>query len=157
MRKILILFVLILSSCKINSVIEHHGVNFLEKKQKKLIVKVSNINDIRDTLGPPSTESLFDNNLMIYIERKTTRSSFKTLGKKKIIINNILLLETDQRGLLVSKKFVNREAMNELEISKQTTSSVYKKDAFIYDFIRTLRRKIEDPLGQSKTKRRESR
>tara|TARA_X000001036_G_scaffold125961_1_gene119289 strand:- start:316 stop:789 length:474 start_codon:yes stop_codon:yes gene_type:complete len=157
MRKILILFVVILSSCKINNVVEHHGVNYLEKKHKKLIVKVSNINDIRDTLGPPSTESLFENNLLIYIERKTTRSSFKTLGKKKIIINNILLLETDERGLLVSKKFINKDDMNELKITKQTTSSVYKKDAFIYDFIRTLRRKIEDPLGQSESKRRKNR
>ena len=47
--------------------------------------------------------------------------------------------------------------MNELKISKQITSSVYKKDAFIYDFIRTLKRKIEDPLGQSESKRRKNR
>tara|TARA_B100001540_G_C15810121_1_gene644094 strand:- start:112 stop:585 length:474 start_codon:yes stop_codon:yes gene_type:complete len=157
MRKILILFVIILSSCKINNVVEHHGVNFLEKKQQKLLLNQSNINDVKKILGPPSTESIFDNNLMIYIERKTTRSTFKSLGKKKIIVNNILLLETDKNGLLIAKKFYNTDQMNDLKITKKTTASLYKKDAFIYDFIRTLRRKIEDPIGQSKTKRRKNR
>ena len=136
---------------------EHHGVNFLEKKQQKLLLNQSNINDVKKILGPPSTESIFDNNLMIYIERKTTRSTFKSLGKKKIIVNNILLLETDKNGLLIAKKFYNTDQMNDLKITKKTTASLYKKDAFIYDFIRTLRRKIEDPIGQSKTKRRKNR
>jgi len=149
--------VIILSSCKINNVVEHHGVNFLEKKQQKLLLNQSNINDVKKILGPPSTESIFDNNLMIYIERKTTRSTFKSLGKKKIIVNNILLLETDKNGLLIAKKFYNTDQMNDLKITKKTTASLYKKDAFIYDFIRTLRRKIEDPIGQSKTKRRKNR
>lgn len=148
---------IILSSCKINNVVEHHGVNFLEKKQQKLLLNQSNINDVKKILGPPSTESIFDNNLMIYIERKTTRSTFKSLGKKKIIVNNILLLETDKNGLLIAKKFYNTDQMNDLKITKKTTASLYKKDAFIYDFIRTLRRKIEDPIGQSKTKRRKNR
>ena len=148
---------IILSSCKINNVVEHHGVNFLEKKQQKLRLNQSNINDVKKILGPPSTESIFDNNLMIYIERKTTRSTFKSLGEKKIIVNNILLLEIDKNGVLISKQFYNTDQMNDLKITKKTTASLYKKDAFIYDFIRTLRRKIEDPLNQSKAKRRENR
>ena len=94
---------------------------------------------------------------MIYIERKTTRSTFKSLGEKKIIVNNILLLEIDKNGVLISKQFYNTDQMNDLKITKKTTASLYKKDAFIYDFIRTLRRKIEDPLNQSKAKRRENR
>ena len=65
MKKTLILIVLILSSCKINDVVQHHGVNFLHKKQEKLIINTSNINDIREILGPPSVESVFDNNLLI--------------------------------------------------------------------------------------------
>ena len=43
--------------------------------------------------------------------------------------------------------------MNKLKISKKNTKSIYKKDAFIYDFINTLKRKIEDPLGQRKVGR----
>ena len=154
MKKILILIAIVLSSCKFNDVIEHHGVNFLEKKQEKLIVNSSNINDIRESLGPPSVESVFDNNVLIYMERKTSRSSFKSLGEKEIIVNNILVLEIDSRGMLVKKDFINKDKMNKLKISKNSTSSLYKKDAFIYDFIRTLKRKIEDPLGQRNKKRK---
>ena len=119
---------IILSSCKINNVVEHHGVNFLEKKQQKLRLNQSNINDVKKILGPPSTESIFDNNLMIYIERKTTRSTFKSLGEKKIIVNNILLLEIDKNGVLISKQFYNTDQMNDLKITKKTTASLYKKE-----------------------------
>tara|TARA_B100001778_G_C18027181_1_gene379313 strand:- start:30 stop:491 length:462 start_codon:yes stop_codon:yes gene_type:complete len=153
MKKTLILIVLILSSCKINDVVQHHGVNFLHKKQEKLIINTSNINDIREILGPPSVESVFDNNLLIYMERKTKISSFKSFGSKEILVNDILLLETDDRGLLVKKDYFNKEQMNKLKISKKNTKSIYKKDAFIYDFINTLKRKIEDPLGQRKVGR----
>ena len=56
--------------------------------------------------------------------------------------------------MLVKKDFINKDEMNKLKISKNSTSSLYKKDAFIYDFIRTLKRKIEDPLGQRNKKRK---
>ena len=56
--------------------------------------------------------------------------------------------------MLVKKDFINKDKMNKLKISKNSTSSLYKKDAFIYDFIRTLKRKIEDPLGQRNKKRK---
>ena len=119
MKKTLILIVLILSSCKINDVVQHHGVNFLHKKQEKLIINTSNINDIREILGPPSVESVFDNNLLIYMERKTKISSFKSFGSKEILVNDILLLETDDRGLLIKKDYFNKEQMNKLKISKK--------------------------------------
>jgi len=150
MKKLLILFVLLISSCKINNIIEHHGVNFLEKKQKNLTVNQSNLNDVRKLLGPPSVESVFDNNVLIYIERKITRSTIRTLGRKKILINDVLILEINNKGLLVKKEFYDKNKMNNLEVSKNTTKSVYKKDSFIYDFLETLRRKIEDPLGKRK-------
>ena len=57
--------------------VKHHGVPFLEKKQKNLIINKTNQNDIKKILGYPSTTSKFDNDVWIYIERKKTQSKIK--------------------------------------------------------------------------------
>ena len=69
-----ILFLLILTHCSLNKVILHHGVHNLEKKQTKLRINYSNKNDVISLIGPPSTKSTFDNDIYIYIERKTSSS-----------------------------------------------------------------------------------
>ena len=101
----IILIILINTSCSFKNVVKHHGVHFLEKKQSKLIILESNTNDIKNILGYPSTKNTFDNDIWIYIERKTTVSKIRTLGRKKILKNDVLVLEFDKRGLLVKKDF----------------------------------------------------
>ena len=71
MKKIYILFLLILlQNCTINKVVQHHGVHNLEKKQEKLKINQTNKNDVIKLIGPPSTRSSFDNDVLIYIEKK---------------------------------------------------------------------------------------
>ena len=153
MNKIyLILIFLIISNCTLNKVIKHHGVNYLENKQDKLEVLVSNQNDIVSLLGPASIKSTFDNDIWIYMERKTTVSQIRTLGKKKILSNNVLILEIDNMGLLVKKDFLDMNDMNQLKISKSETNVMNKKDNFITSVLSSLRRKINDPLGVRKAK-----
>ena len=89
-------------------VIEHHGVPSLEKKQKNLVLNVTNKNDILKILGNPSTESKFDNDVWIYIERKQTQSELKNLGRMIIYKNDVLVLEIDDYGLLKKKTFTIR-------------------------------------------------
>ena len=148
MRFLIIVFFLILSSCSLNDVQNHHGVHFLEKKNKLLVVKKSNKNDIIKLLGQPSTQSTFDNDVWIYIERKITRGKLLNLGKNILIKNDILILEIDNRGMLLSKKFSNINAMNKIEFSKDVTIQHRKKTDFIYSFLSSLREKINDPLGK---------
>ena len=124
----------------------------MEKKQEKLQINLSNKNDSRNLLGPPSTTSTFDNDMWIYIERKTTSSQLRTLGKTKLMLNNVLFLEFDDRGLLVKKEFYNKDSMNELKISEGETSVIDRKNTFMQSVISTLKRKINDPLGQRTTK-----
>ena len=62
--------------------VKHHGVHNLEKKQSKLKINYTNKNDIIKIIGPPSTQSTFDNDIYIYIERKTSGSKLVRLGKK---------------------------------------------------------------------------
>jgi outer membrane protein assembly factor BamE (lipoprotein component of BamABCDE complex) len=150
MRKVyLIIFSFILiSNCTLNKVIKHHGVHFLEKKQEKLKINSTNKNDIFKMLGPPSTVSNFDNNLWIYIERSTSSSKLSKLGKKKLLANNILVLEINNRGILIEKIFLDKEDMQQVDIAKQFTTVSYTNQTFIYDFLSSVRQKINDPLGK---------
>ena len=135
--------------------VNHHGVPFLEKKQTSLVINKSNTNDVINILGIPSTKSKFDNDVWIYIERKQTQSKLKNLGKMKIYENNVLVLEIDNFGILKKKDFYNKEDMNRIQISKKITGKAFKKNSFIYDFMSSMRQKINDPLGQRAKKRKE--
>ena len=139
-----------ISSCTLKKVVKHHGVHFLNKKQEKLTVNKSNKNDILKLLGSPSTKSSFDNDLWIYIERKTDNSSLTRFGSEKIIVNNILLLEINKMGLLEKKEFLDLKDMQDLKFAEQTTENQYKKNTFLYDFLSSMRQKINDPLGKRK-------
>ena len=139
-----------ISNCTFNKVIKHHGVHFLDKKQDKLYISKTNKNDILTELGPPSTKSTFDNDIWIYIERKTSKRSLFTLGKKKLYKNNVLVLEIDNKGLLVKKDFFDIDDMNKLEFSEDKTTVQYTKNSFVYDFLSSIRQKVNDPLGKRK-------
>ena len=157
MLKILyiIFFSIIATNCSFKKVVKHHGVPFLEKKQKTLIVNESTTNDIRKILGSPSTKSKFDNDVWIYIERKQTQSNIKNLGKMKIYKNDILVLEIDNYGVLTKKEFLNIDNMEDIKIVSNTTEAGFSRNSFIYDFMSSMRQKINDPLGVRAKKRKE--
>ena len=146
---------IIVSNCAFKEVVKHHGIPFLEKKQSSLIVNKTNKNDIMKILGNPSTKSKFDNDIWIYIERKQTQSKLTNLGKMKIYKNDILVLEIDKFGILKKKEFYNKDDMKNLKIVKVTTESGFNKNSFVYDFMSSMRQKINDPLGVRAKKRKE--
>ena len=146
---------LIVANCSFKKVVKHHGVPYLEKKQSSLIINKSNKNDIKKILGNPSTTSKFDTDVWIYIERKQTQSKLKNLGRMKIFQNNVLVLEIDSYGILKNKEFYNKEDMNKIKIVENTTEVGFRKKSFIYDFMSSMRQKINDPLGQRAKKRQE--
>ena len=146
---------LIVTNCAFKKVIDHHGVPFLEKKQASLIVNKSNKNDIRKILGNPSTTSKFDNDIWIYIERKQTQSELKNLGKMKIYKNDVLVLQIDKFGILKKKEFYNKDDMQNIKKVEATTETGFKRNSFIYDFMSSMRQKINDPLGSRAKKRKE--
>ena len=149
-----IFFILILSiyltGCKLNKIVNHHGVHNLEAKSNKLSLNVTNINEINRLLGPPSTKSYFNNEVLIYLERKTSNSKLLKLGKKKLIANNVLLLEINNRGMLIKKEFLNREDLNKINFSKKTTSISTENESFVYRALYGIRTKIDDPLGKKR-------
>jgi outer membrane protein assembly factor BamE (lipoprotein component of BamABCDE complex) len=157
MKNVLYIFLisLIVTNCTTKKVVKHHGVPFLEKKQQLLLIDKSNSNDIKKILGVPSSKSKFDEDIWIYIERKQTQSKFKNFGKMKIYKNNVLVLELDNYGILKKKKFYNLDDMKKIKIASNTTEPNYRKNKFIYDFLSSMRQKINDPLGQRAKKRKE--
>ena len=135
MKILILIFFFILSSCTLNKVNNHHGVHFLKKKNEYLIVKETNKNDIIKLLGHPSTESKFDNELLIYIEREITRGRLLNFGKNILIKNDVLILEIDSRGILLSKKFNNIDDMKEIQFSKISFGNLRESNFIERDLI----------------------
>ena len=123
-----------------------------KKKQAKLKINQSNKNDIFNIIGPPSTKSSFDNDIYIYIEKKTSSSKLTKLGKKKLIRNNVLVLEVDNKGLLLSKQFYNMDDMKKIQFDESITEMNQTRKSFIYNFLYSVRQKIDDPLGKKRIK-----
>tara|TARA_B100000579_G_C22611523_1_gene747501 strand:- start:184 stop:642 length:459 start_codon:yes stop_codon:yes gene_type:complete len=142
---LLIFISIFILSCSTNKVVKHHGVHFLDKKNNKLVINSSNKNDIIKLLGEPSTKSSFDNDVWIYIERKISTGSIFMLGKDKLIVNNVLVLEIDDLGMLAKKSFYNKDTMQDIKFVDSSIASVYKKRSFVYDFLSSVRQKINNP------------
>ena len=151
-KKYYIFLILLLYNCSINKVVHHHGVHNLEKKQEKLVLNETNKNDVIKLIGPPSTISTFDNDVLIYIEKKTSSAKLSKLGKKELIVNNVLVLQIDTKGMLVDKLFYDKNDMKKIDFIKDETAISYSKRSFIYNFLSSLRQKINDPLGKKRIK-----
>ena len=137
---------ILISNCSFNLVDDHHGVFHLEKKEKKIIVQLSNTNDILNI----STKSSFDKDVWIYIERKITNSHF--FGKRDLIVNNVMVLEIDNKGILAKKDFYDINDMKKIDFDPNRSDSIQKRN-FIYNFLSSLRQRVNDPLGVRKKKR----
>jgi len=149
---ILLTLLIFISNCSLRKVEKHHGVYNLKKKSDKLELFQTNTNDVIINFGIPSTKSLFDNDVWIYIERKFTSTKLSSFGKENLLVNNVLVLEFNTMGVLVKKELLDIDKMNNLIISDVETSVVNRKDTFVNNFLTSLRKKIDDPLGKKKAK-----
>jgi outer membrane protein assembly factor BamE (lipoprotein component of BamABCDE complex) len=145
-----ILIFLLLSNCRQNPVINTHGVPFLDIKQKNLIVKKTNKNDVKKILGHPSTVAVFDNSIWIYIERTRTKGKLLKFGQNITSKNNVLALEFDEYGILIKKNFYNKNQINNINFAKITTDTIERDKKFIYSFLSSLRQKINKPVNRKK-------
>ena len=137
----LIFVILIATSCSMKPVDNFHGVSSLEKKQTKLSINKSNKNDIIKILGAPSTQSIFETDVWIYIENRKIKSSLLKLGKNLALTNNVLVLEIDNKGILKDKKFYNIDDKNDIKFSKEKTK-MSDKESFVYGVFSSLGQKI---------------
>ena len=146
----IIVILLLLSNCQRNQIINTHGVPFLDKKQKNLVIDKSNKNDVKKILGHPSTVAIFDNSIWIYIERTKTRGKLLKLGQNVTSKNNVLALEFNEYGILIKKDFYNKNQINKINFTKNTTDAITREKNFIYSFLSSLRQKINKPVHRKK-------
>ncbi len=146
---LLILTFFFLTNCSINKVSNTHGFKFIEKKYENIEINITNKNDIRKIIGPPSSISKFDD-IWFYIERRKTNQSLLKLGKKKISQNNIVILRFNNRGVVSNKDILDLSNMNDIEISKMKTNKKFGQNNFVYDLLSTLREKINAPTRRTK-------
>ena len=145
MKKKLYLFIALLffiTSCQQNEVIKTHGIAYLEKREKLIIVNETNKNDTIALMGQPSTKGMVDDNLWIYIERTRTRGKLLRLGRNFLKKNNVLILEFDKYGILKRKEFYDKGKMNQITFAKNSTENELRKENFIYSFLSSVRQKM---------------
>ena len=131
------------TGCQRRELIKTHGIAYLEKREKLIILNKSNKNDAIKVLGYPATKGMSDENLWIYIERTTTRGKFFKLGRSYLKKNNVLILEFDKYGVLNKKEFYDKENMKEINFAKAITENDVRKENFIYSFLSSIRQKME--------------
>ena len=134
---------ILLLGCQRNEVIRTHGLSYLEKREKLIVVNKSNKNDTIKFLGQPATKGMTDDNLWIYIERTTTRGKLLKLGRNYLKKNNVLVLEFDKYGILSKKEFYDKENMKKVSFAKVITENEIRKENFIYSFLSSIRQKME--------------
>ena len=140
-----ILILLFITNCTGNKVSNYHGVKNLEDKFNKILLDKTNKNDLIKLIGPPSTISDFNNKKWIYIERLKTNQAFFKLGTQKMKKNNILIVELNENGILIDKKLLNLNDMNDIKYLETTTQKEFKKDNLLYNVFTSLREKINAP------------
>ena len=138
----LVFILIFIIGCKQNEVIKTHGISYLEKREKLIVVNESNKNDIIAVLGQPATKGMTNNNLWIYIERTLTRGKLLKLGRNYLKKNNVLVLEFDKYGILNKKEFYKKDQMNKLSFAKQVTENEIRKENFIESFLSSVRQKM---------------
>ena len=140
---LLVIILLFITACQQNEVLKTHGIAYLEKREKLILVNKSNKNDTVNVLGQPSTKGMTNDNLWIYIERTTSTGKLLKLGRSYLKKNNVLVLEFDKYGILTKKEFYNKKKMNKLSFAKDITINEIRKENFIESFLSSVRQKMQ--------------
>ena len=147
MKKYLVytfLLLVILTSCQRKEIIKTHGISYLEKREKLVLINKSNKNDVVKFLGQPATKGMSNNNIWIYIERTQRKGKMLQLGKNQLTKNNTLVLEFNEYGILADKNFYNIKDMKKIEFTESITVNEIKKQNFIYSFLTSVRQKMSN-------------
>ncbi len=145
MKLILAIIFLLTISCSNNKVVNNHGINALDLKEKKIKITTSNRNDVLNLMGRPSSVSLFDDNSWFYFERETVNQSVFKLGKAKIEKNYILEVKFNNEGIVKSKKLYDMNDMNDIKAIKETTKKKYDSNSKFGKLLKSMEQKINSP------------
>ena len=121
----------------------------IENLVNKYKTTTKDVGEIRSIICGPHTNLLL---VQEFVEGRT----FYDYLKKGILSDHdiwcILYQIYYPLSKLVKKDFYDLNQMNDIKFSKKVTSVDYTKDSFIYDFLSSMRQKINDPLGVRRKK-----
>jgi|TARA_B110000444_G_C18694800_1_gene526024 outer membrane protein assembly factor BamE (lipoprotein component of BamABCDE complex) len=138
----IIVFSFFLNNCQLKEPNKSHGINFLENREKVLVVGKTNKNDVIKIIGTPHTKSINEDDTWIYFERTITRGKLVKLGQNVLKANNILELKFDKYGVLTSKKKYNKENMQKVKYSKKVTNNNISQKSFVGKFLSSVKQKM---------------
>ena len=138
----IIFFLILLQNCQLKEPKKSHGINFLENREKSLILGKTNQNDVIKLIGRPHSDSLSDKFTWIYFERTMTKGKLIKLGQNVLKTNNILELKFDKYGVLTDKKIYNKDDMNKVAYSNKETDNNVSQQSFVTKFLSSVRQKM---------------
>ena len=138
----IIIFSIFLNNCQLKTPKKPHGINFLENREKVLVVGKTNKNDIIKLIGHPHSTSISDDNIWLYFERTITRGKLIKLGQNILKENNILEVEFNKFGILVKKKIYKKKNMNMVKYSKKITENNVSQKSFVSKLFGSIKQKM---------------
>jgi outer membrane protein assembly factor BamE (lipoprotein component of BamABCDE complex) len=138
----IIFFLFLLNNCQLKDPNKPHGINFLENREKTLVVGETNQNDVVKLIGNAHSKSIISENTWIYFERTITRGKLIKLGQNVLKKNNVLELKFNKHGILISKKIYNKENMNVVKYSKKKTENEISQKSFVGKFLSSIKQKM---------------
>jgi|TARA_B100000768_G_C11146257_1_gene318292 outer membrane protein assembly factor BamE (lipoprotein component of BamABCDE complex) len=138
----IIFFSLLLNNCQIKANNKSHGINFLENREKVLVVGKTNKNDVIKLIGNSHSTSIQDENTWIYFERTITKGKLIKLGQNVLKKNNVLELKFDKYGILKEKKIYSKEDMKKVKYLKKETENNISQQSFVEKFLSSVKQKM---------------
>ena len=138
----IIFFLFLLNNCQLQEPNKPHGINFLENREKTLIIAKTNKNDVIKLIGNPHSTSLASEATWIYFERTITRGKLIKLGQNILKENNVLELKFNKYGILMSKKIYNIDDMTKIAYSDKKTENDISQQSFVGKFLSSVRQKM---------------
>jgi outer membrane protein assembly factor BamE (lipoprotein component of BamABCDE complex) len=142
-RVYIIFFLILLNNCQLQEPKKSHGINFLENREKTLIVGKTNQNDVIKLIGNPHSTGLANDNNWIYFQRTITRGKLIKLGQNVLKENNVLELSFDKYGVLQNKKIYNKDNMNKVSYSDKKTENNVAQKSFVGKFLSSIKQKMD--------------
>ena len=74
------------------------------------------------------------------------------LGKRKLLENNVLILELNTKGIVKTKIFLDKDQMQDIKFTTALTDLSYQNKSIVRKVLTSVRSKINDPLGKKRRK-----
>lgn len=144
----IIFFLILLNNCQLKEPNKSHGINFLENREKTLLIGKTNKNDVIKLIGNPHSKSIKNDDIWIYFERTITRGKLVKFGQNVLKKNNILELQFNKYGVLASKKIYDKKNMNKVSYTNKETKNNVSQQSFVGKFLSSVRQKMYTRRGQ---------